>query len=69
MLEQDSEGFARVGDIIIEGLDSGDSLVLRTELLRDLLHDRVGAINVVLVRQPCWKGHSLARVIEPAQNA
>ena len=66
MLEQDSEGFARVVDILIEGLDS---LVLRTELFRNVLDNRVGAINVVLVRLPCRKGHSLARVIEPAQIA
>jgi hypothetical protein len=56
----------RAGDILIEGPNSGDGLVLRTELLRDLLHNRVGAINVVLVRLPFWKGHSLAGVIEPA---
>ncbi len=55
-------------DTLVEGLDSSDSLVLGTKLVRDSLHNRVGASNVGRVRMPCRKRDSVARVIEPARN-
>ena len=52
-------------DTLIEGLDSGDSLVLGAKLVCNSLNNLVGASNVGRVRLPCRKRYSVARVIEP----
>ncbi|KAF8274335.1 hypothetical protein EI94DRAFT_1714236 [Lactarius quietus] len=51
---------------LIVRLNRGDGLVLRTKLVRDLLHNRAGASDVIRVRLPRLKKDWVPGVTEPA---